>query len=71
MPDMSELKSKFDCITVDIIQTYLVEKEDGVERRVRQRGVNGSYTFYYTEKQKISGMSRTERERKISEKEYI
>lgn len=71
MPNMDELKSKFDTTTVDIIQTYLVEKEDGVERRVRQRGVNGSYTFYYTEKQNISGVARTEKERKLSEKEYL
>lgn len=71
MPDMNELKSKFDCTTVDIIQTYLVSDDKNIERRVRQRGVNGSYTFYYTEKQKISGVSRTEREKKISEKEYL
>ena len=57
--------------TVDIIQTYLVEKEPGVERRIRQRGTNGSYTFYYTEKQKINEVSRTEREKKISESEYL
>lgn len=71
MPNMDELKSKFDTTTVDIIQTYLVEKEDGVERRVRQRGVNGSYTFYYTEKQNINNLSRIEKERKISEIEYL
>lgn len=71
MPDIEELKSKYDCTTVDIIQTYLVEKEKWVERRVRQRGVDGNYTFYYTEKQTISGMSRTEKERKISQKEYL
>ena len=71
MPDILNLKRKFDCTTVDIIQTYLVEKEEGVERRVRQRGVNGSYTFYYTEKQNIDDISRTEKERKISENEYI
>lgn len=71
MPNMSELTKKYDCTTVDIIQTYLVKKEDGVERRIRQRGVNGSYTFYYTEKQKIDSISRTEVERKISEKEYL
>lgn len=71
MPNMKELASKYDCTTVDIIQTYLVEKEDGVERRVRQRGVNGNYTFYYTEKQKVSDLSRTEIERKISESEYL
>lgn len=71
MPDMNELKSKYDCTTVDIIQTYLVSEDEDTERRVRQRGIDGNYTFYYTEKQKISELSRAERERKISEKEYL
>lgn len=71
MPNMKELHSKYDCNTVDIVQTYLIEKEEGVERRVRQRGINGSYTFYYTEKRKLSDMSRSESERKISKDEYV
>lgn len=71
MPDMAQLKTKYDCTTVDIIQTYLIPNETGTERRIRQRGVDGSYSFYYTEKQKINSISRTEIERKISEKEYL
>lgn len=71
MPNVEELHRRYDCTTVDIIQTYLVEKEKGVERRVRQRGVNGNYTFYYTEKQKVNETTRTEHERKISESEYL
>lgn len=70
-PNMNELTSKYDCTTVDIIQTYLVRKDENTERRIRQRGVNGNYTFYYTEKQKIDSVSRTEVERKISEQEYL
>ena len=68
---LHEAIKDFDKTTVDIIQTYLVEKEQGVERRIRQRGTNGNYTFYYTEKQKVSSISRTEKERKISESEYL
>jgi len=71
MPNIEELHTRYNCTTVDIIQTYLVSKDNNVERRVRQRGVNGNYTFYYTEKQKISDISRTEIERKISESEYL
>lgn len=73
MPDMKELENKYDCTTVDIIQTYLVRKDENVERRVRQRGANGEYSFYYTEKQEIGedGLERTEREKKISESEYV
>ena len=56
---------------VDIIQTYLKENQVGVERRVRQRGINGNYTFYYTEKQKVSDVTRAEVERKISKEEYL
>lgn len=56
---------------VDIVQTYLTESKPGVERRVRQRGVGGDYTFYYTEKQKVSDVTRVETERKISKEEYI
>lgn len=71
MPNLDDLHASYDCTTIDIIQTYLVEKEKGIERRVRQRGVNGSYTFYYTEKQNIDDISRTEKERKISQEEYL
>ena len=70
-PNLKELSKRFSCTTVEIVQTYLNEIEDGVERRIRQRGINGDYTFYYTEKKKISSLSRTEKERKISQDEYI
>lgn len=70
-PDITELQKKFNCNTVEIIQTYLTELESGVERRVRQRGINGSYTFYYTEKQKINELTRIEKEKKITQDEYI
>lgn len=55
---------------VDIVQTYL-KSENGVERRIRQRGVDGNYTYYYTEKEKVSSGKRIERERSISQEEYI
>lgn len=71
MPNMELLRSKYHCTNVDIIQTYLVTNEDGVERRVRQRGVDGKYTFYYTEKKDLTSISRVENEKKISEQEYI
>lgn len=71
MPNMIELQSKYDCTTVDIIQTYLVSNESGTERRIRQRGVNGDYSFYYTEKKKINNLSREEIERKITQSKYL
>ena len=70
MPDFEDLNNRYGGTTVDIIQTYLLSN-GGVERRVRQRGVNGNYTFYYTEKRKITGISRSEIEKKISYQEYL
>lgn len=61
------------CSKTEIIQTYLKETKPGTERRVRQRGINGEYSFYYTEKTCINGSQvvRAEVEKKISQKEYI
>ena len=44
---------------------------EGTEIRVRQRGQNGNYLFYRTEKRRISDVSRVETERRISQKEYL
>ena len=56
----------------DIIQTYLSVVEEGVERRVRQRGTEkDGYTFYYTEKTPISNLERVEKEKKISMRQYV
>ena len=55
----------------NIIQTYLLCKENGTERRVRQRGSKEEgYNFYYTEKTDISNGERFENEYKISSREY-
>lgn len=55
----------------NIVQTYLKRLDPEVERRVRQRGINGEFSYYYTEKKKISDASRDEVERRISKDEYI
>ena len=70
-PDIDKLKTQYNGTTVEIIQTYLNVHENGVERRLRQRGIDGQYTFYYTEKKQISEMSRIETERKITKAEYL
>ena len=71
MPDLEFIQSNFNCTKSEIIQTYLISKENGVEKRIRQRGLNGNYSYYYTEKRKASESSRYEIERRISEKEYL
>jgi CYTH domain-containing protein len=72
-----EIERKFLCEATsypghesEIIQTYLIS-EPGVERRVRQRGCNGNYSYYYTEKRPMENSSRGEVERMISQKEYL
>lgn len=55
----------------NIVQTYLKRLDPAVERRVRQRGINGEFSYYYTEKKKLSNCSRDEVERRISKDEYL
>lgn len=54
---------------VSITQTYLVPVRK-LSRRIRKTERNGEAEYWYTEKERISDMTRIERERKISEAEY-
>ena len=69
-PDENLLVKLANCKKVDIIQTYLTSK-DGAERRVRQRGSDGSYIFTLTIKKILSKISRIETEMRITEREYL
>ena len=69
-PDLRWLESLPNCRKVDIIQTYLTAKE-GEELRVRQRGENGSYIYYKTFKRRVTDVTRTEIEQRLSQKEYL
>ncbi len=69
-PNIKELESMPNCTKVDITQTYLKSK-DGVERRVRARGIDGDYLYYLTEKRNISPLKRIEVERKLTQNEYL
>lgn len=55
----------------NIVQTYLKRLDPEIERRVRQRGINGEFAYYYTEKKKLSDSSREEREKRISKDQYL
>lgn len=70
MPDEKELVQKHGAVKTTILQTYLTSKDPNTERRVRMRGEPDDYTYYYTEKRKVSKGTREETERKISVKEY-
>jgi CYTH domain-containing protein len=54
---------------IEITQTYL-KSEEGVDRRVRLSAEGGKITYTYTVKTHISGISRNEDEREITEEEY-
>lgn len=69
-PDLDILSKYVDITTVDIVQSYLTS-DNGKERRIRQRGQDGNFSYYITEKQETFGIERPEVERKISEKEYL
>ena len=69
-PNIKELEDMSNCTKVDITQTYLISV-DGVERRVRARGIDGDYLYYLTEKRKISSIRRVEVERKLTQDEYL
>lgn len=72
MPNIEKLKEKYDITEVNIMQTYL-KNDDGIEERVRQREIDGDFTFYHTHKRNIddNGLSREEKEEKISQCEYL
>lgn len=69
-PNIQALAQHVSVTVVDIVQTYL-KSVGNTERRIRQRGQNGNFSYYFTEKREISNLKRAELERKISEKEYI
>ena len=69
-PDLDWLQSLPNCHRVEIIQTYLLSK-NGDEIRVRQRGEDGSYTYYETIKRRVSHLKRVEIERSLTQEEYL
>lgn len=69
-PDINMLDQMINCQRTEIIQTYL-HAPDGEEVRVRQRGVDGNYTYSHTRKRKLGKMKRIEEEKRISRDEYL
>lgn len=68
-PDIKYLESLSNCQKVQIVQTYLKSKDKEV--RVRQRGLNGKYTYSKTEKINVSDIKRIEKETRLTQEEYI
>ena len=65
-----EVLMRHGAVAQKITQAYL-KSNAGNERRIRQRGNQNGFTCFYTEKKTFSALKRIERERKISEKEYL
>lgn len=70
-PDLLRLEDLPNCSKVEMMQTYLKDQPDGTEARVRQRGQNGNFMCYRTEKRRISDTTRVEVDRRIDMKEYV
>lgn len=71
MPNLAELCARYGCRAEKIVQTYLTSCNSGQEVRVRQRGINGDYSYTLTHKTLDSGIKRLERERLITASEYL
>lgn len=69
-PNIELLSSLPNCEKVRIVQTYLNSPENE-EVRIRQRGIEGSYTYSKTRKITIDDVKRIEIETRLSEEEYI
>ena len=70
-PSEDELTSQSGCRVLGITQTYLMINSDtGEEERIRRIVEDGKETFVFTEKKRISDVSRTENEYEIGRYEY-
>lgn len=69
MPDIQKLSSIYSVKSSSITQTYL--KASKSNRRVREKIIDGVAVYYFTEKQDITALVRTENERIISKEEYL
>ncbi len=69
-PDVAWLEAQPNCRRVEIIQTYL-QPDDGLDRRVRQRGENGTFLYYETTKRILPSGQAVELSRRLTGREYL
>lgn len=69
-PNIDWLEHSKNCRKVEIIQTYLVSDGNG-DQQIRQRGIDGNYTYYHTRKILANNGERVQTERRLSKDEYI
>ena len=70
-PDLNWLASLPNCEKVEIIQTYLNSTRPDTQIRVRQRGSDGHYIYFRSEKKRISPTRRIEIEKRLTQSEYL
>lgn len=71
MPDADALVSSLNAVSIEMMQTYLVNSRPSVERRIRQQKNGSEYLYFYTEKRVGSDGTKWVTEKPVSEKEYI
>ena len=71
MPDVSIFDGAEGVTKLDIFQTYLRFENPSIERRIRKRRANGFNAYFYTEKKALPDGKYEEKERIITEKEYL
>ena len=71
MPDEALLTEKYQATDIDMMQTYLINSNPNVERRIRQQKSGSDYLYFYTEKRTGEDGAKWVTERPVSEKEYI
>lgn len=70
MPDEALLAAMPGCEIWDIVQTYLMDGEDGSTNRVRSICTGGRVQYIHTVKRRLSDLSGEEYEKEISRGEY-
>ena len=68
-PDLARLEALPNCRMVEIEQAYLA-RADGVTDRARKRGSEGHYSYYHTEKRRITLLKRVEVETRVTRERY-
>ena len=70
LPDEAVLTAQEGCVKVTMKQVYLRRDASGASRRVRRWEENGVVDYHYTEKRRISAVTREETEREITREEF-
>lgn len=70
MPDLKTIFEEVSVTEIDIFQTYL-KSAKGEEKRIRQRGIKGNYSYFLTTKKDFDEVSRIELEEKLEKDEYL